>query len=355
MLLDSLPMAIASLLPAGLILFAVGRGSKDVSACAQLGSVQGRDDTHSERHLLESTLTAKGLKHWDKVFFTLGVVNVALTTYILGLAPTRFYIWHTPKSLVLVLLRYLKFRKLKKHYLLYDFCYWANLLTLAFVWLLPRSSTAFAIVFLCANGPLAWSILAFDQSTIFHSQQHMTSVFIHVSPMLLTFGLRWASADALAGTGFAPCAADGCDAESALGLLWVATSRFYVWWVLFYYWWVFVVCDKRVRERGYQTLYDRVSQKGPLSKIIGAGGVLSGASLVVKRSLYMAFHLLFGTATMALAVLLWFSAAAHLCFVLAICSSSVWNAANFYFEQFAGEYEARIKLKLAQKTTKTID
>lgn len=32
---------------------------------------------------------------------------------------------------------------------------------------------------------------AFAQSLVLHSLQHMTSVFIHTSPMLLTLGLRF--------------------------------------------------------------------------------------------------------------------------------------------------------------------
>jgi hypothetical protein len=50
---------------------------------------------------------------------------------------------------------------------------------------------SFQIVFAAANGPLAWSILAFNQALVFHKWQNVTSVFIHISPMMLTYGLRW--------------------------------------------------------------------------------------------------------------------------------------------------------------------
>ena len=42
-----------------------------------------------------------------------------------------------------------------------------------------------------SNGPLAWAVLAFNNSLIFHSAQHMVSAFIHISPMLLSYCLRW--------------------------------------------------------------------------------------------------------------------------------------------------------------------
>jgi hypothetical protein len=104
-----------------------------------------------------------------------------------------------------------------------------NFLTLIFIWFQPHNTTLFQIAFLSStffeiftniivdiilfflarshnasaptqhlsnfaiagSGPLAWSILAFNQALIFHSWQHVTSVFIHISPMMLTFGLRW--------------------------------------------------------------------------------------------------------------------------------------------------------------------
>jgi hypothetical protein len=39
--------------------------------------------------------------------------------------------------------------------------------------------------------PKAWSILAFNQALVLHQWQQVVSVFIHVAPMILTYGLRW--------------------------------------------------------------------------------------------------------------------------------------------------------------------
>jgi hypothetical protein len=83
---------------------------------------------------------------------------------------------------------------------------------------LPHNSTLFQICFMAANGPLvhsilpaillhtrnhplmmllilillpqAWSILAFNQALVLHQWQQVVSVFIHVAPMILTYGLR---------------------------------------------------------------------------------------------------------------------------------------------------------------------
>ena len=59
---------------------------------------------------------------------------------------------------------------------------------------MPKSPRVFRVVFMCANGPLAWSVLAFNHAMVFHSYAHMTSVVVHVSPLLLSYGLRWSAA-----------------------------------------------------------------------------------------------------------------------------------------------------------------
>ena len=61
---------------------------------------------------------------------------------------------YSPKAIVFCLARWNDFRKSKQHYLLYDFCYWANAALLLYLWVLPHSAILFQIVFLAANGPL---------------------------------------------------------------------------------------------------------------------------------------------------------------------------------------------------------
>ena len=87
------------------------------------------------------------------------------------------------------------------------------------------------VLFLVCNGPLAWSVLAFAQSLVFHSHAHMTSVFVHVSPMLLTYAIRWrhgptADHEVFSGRPFAVC--DGVCDEGPLQLLGNALLYFYV-------------------------------------------------------------------------------------------------------------------------------
>jgi len=193
--MDSNPiLVVIGSFPALAVLLAVYTRSKTIATFAQLGGLQGRQLAHEqllEEDALRTADRVKPLKLQDKMSFTLGVINVCLTCYLMGAAPEYFYLLHTPKAILLIALRWYTFKKKSQHYLLYDFCYWANVLGLFYLWFRPSSAFLFQIFFIVANGPLAWSVLTFSQSLVFHSHSHMTSVFIHVSPMLLSHSLRW--------------------------------------------------------------------------------------------------------------------------------------------------------------------
>ena len=93
-------------------------------------------------------------------------MNVGLTCFLLGYSPAKFYIWHSVKAVVLISLRWYDFRQKKTHYLLFDFCYWANLICLLYLFVFPHSAVLFQICFITSSGPLAWSILAFNQALV---------------------------------------------------------------------------------------------------------------------------------------------------------------------------------------------
>jgi len=82
---------------------------------------------------------------------------------------------------------------------LIDFCYFVNFLCFAHLFVLPRSSALFTMAFACANGPVAFAIIAWRNSLVFHELEKVTSVFIHFLPALLTFSQRWLYPGALAG------------------------------------------------------------------------------------------------------------------------------------------------------------
>ena len=120
--LEDFALALCGIFPAIVVLWAVVTKSKTVAAFAQLGALHARSDPLVAAEQKERSKAIRDVKVHDQICFTVGVVNVALTTYLIGAVPQFFYLWHTPKAVLLTGLRWWTFKQEGKHFLLLDFC-----------------------------------------------------------------------------------------------------------------------------------------------------------------------------------------------------------------------------------------
>lgn len=139
--------------------------------------------------------------------FALGLFNVGFTGFCLGRFVEYYWVWQVLKSLVLNYLSYSI--KLKNHQRLYlmDLCHWLSFAysivgTISLAawaipgwkeWLAPVTSSpyVFRACFCLANGPLGWAVPALANALILHSVEHTAALFIHISPPMVTWALRW--------------------------------------------------------------------------------------------------------------------------------------------------------------------
>ncbi|GJD05819.1 Uncharacterized membrane protein [Galdieria sulphuraria] len=110
------------------------------------------------------------VKTIDKFAFIVGIANLVVTEYFLLRAPRALWKYYLLLIGPLMILRYWLYRRAKFHY---------------FIQVFHR------INFGIANGPLAWAIVLWRNSLVFHSLDKMTSLFIHSFPPLVTYCLRW--------------------------------------------------------------------------------------------------------------------------------------------------------------------
>jgi len=80
---------------------------------------------------------------------------------------------------------------------LFDFCYFTNMLVLVYIWT-PSWAVGgywrgglFVGVFSFSLGPLLSAIILWKNSMVPHSNDKMTSIFIHVSPAMAVWCIRW--------------------------------------------------------------------------------------------------------------------------------------------------------------------
>ena len=115
------------------------------------------------------TGTVDFMKFLDRIAFNLGVVMFAAFAYIMGRMPHRgFYIFYLMFVPFMIFIRFVNYIKLKWHYFLIDFCYYANVFIALFISVGSKSDYLYRVSFLYSNGALAVATAAFSNKLIFH-------------------------------------------------------------------------------------------------------------------------------------------------------------------------------------------
>ena len=307
----------------------------------------------------------------DEISYSLGVMNVAFTSFILARWPQNYWIVHMVKSCFLLTSRYFRFKKQGWELYLLDFCYFATYVScfccvLCMVRIyLGKSSilTDYNYIFTRAlftlvNGPLAWSVLIFRNSLVFHDIDRTTSTFIHLSPALLSWAIRWGGGKGpsvvwsawhdvstkipmfdicpggLMSTEEGRATADACIHQVWCDVCGASWYDFLIpgiigWscWAVFYYVVVLVILRNWTKRNNKDTLYDHVMKTDPNVRLF-----VNLFPHSFKGMAYMFTHF-FTTVTFGfLSVIFWHSFWIHTIFLLLMMFVSVKNGARFIFE-----------------------
>lgn len=303
----------------------------------------------------------------DKLSFLFGSSQLWICAYWLGCAPQTFYQLYSAECLLLFGVRLADYWFKKWHYYLFDFCYYANVLLLCHIWVLPKWKLLTKVTFAFNTGPLAWSVLAFRNSLVYHDLDKVTSLYLHFVPALVSWTMRWYHDDARFGPleaqgGAAGTAAAAVDSNSSTHLSTAFGPRprhpyapastaellawpllFYTAWAVAYYLKLFVVSAAKIKAQGYQTLFTYVTSrhKGTFHNIA------KRIPQPWQPAAYLLLHCVFCLTTWSLAILCWRSWLTHTALLVAAASLSIWHGANYYFEVFATRYSKSLGQALA--------
>ena len=199
----------------------------------------------------------RGLRH--KACFTACFVDCLLTSYFLGKNPELHYMLHTARIVVLGLCRFILYRMTLDHYFMLGFCYFSNLVLLLYIYVWPQEPFMFHTVN-GFSGLLLLSIPVFRNSVVLHKLDAMTTTYLHVSPVLTIWSIRWyANADVPAadnprGCGGMPnsnfATAGGMDVVQ-----WWPAIAMYLLWKLLYVLKINVLSREKIEKRNYMTLF----------------------------------------------------------------------------------------------------
>lgn len=292
--------------------------------------------------------TANVVRTREKLTFFWGVMSLLFTALMFGMAPQWIHIAYTLQAAYYLPMRLYLYKKRAWHYFLFDLCYYANVLNLVYIWLVPSSSVLFVACYCLSHGSLASAVITWRNSLVFHDFDKVTSLFIHVYPPLTFTVIRH----------FYPNAEQRFPALSELPHLQpmralLMSGLIYLIWQTLY--WKFVLIDRRTKiESGQRT----TSLTFLLNDKRGAiGRALSRVPRQYRESAFMAGQLVYSVLTELPAVFVLYDSSfwsgAFLIFILAV---SVWNGGGFYIEVFGRKFEKEmeaLRKELAEATSRS--
>lgn len=192
--------------------------------------------------------------------FVLVQSDFVVTSFWLGRSPETFYLYFTAQMSLILLSKAFDYRVTLQHYYLFDFCFYANWLTLAWIWLAPTS----ALLFNAADGfcgLLAISTIVFRNSCVPHDFVRSSHAYVHFPQTIFMLSLRLG------------CTGDMCvGMQAGLSKSWL--RRFfdiysmYILWAVAYAAIVFFILRHRIARKKRDTLFNYCSNTlGLLSQL----------------------------------------------------------------------------------------
>jgi hypothetical protein len=298
------------------------------------------------------TKDAYAVRLLDKISFVVGVSNACISPVIVSRLPQWVPIFYTVQFFFFITLRYINYKSTQSHYFFFDLCYYVNLLTLLYIWIFPSSKILFTAVFTLTNGPIAFAIIAWRNSLVFHSLDKVTSVFIHIYPPVVSYTLRWLpeldknrEAAIRYRTEHFPAVQD-MPTLSFQSYICISTS-FYIVWQIFYFIIVVIKHGKKVESGERRTSYSTLLKPSPekWSFIQCLAGVFGE-----KYKLYglMLWQFWYNMGTCLLTYFFFKSFWLHSVFLVSMFAVSVWNGASYYIEVFSKSYLAEVEHRQRQ-------
>ena len=312
------------------------------------------------------------VKLFDKIAFTLGLLNILACEYFLVKLPTYFWLWYSLVIPLLIITRISYFRSLGWQYFLLDFCYFVNFCVFINLSFFSTSEVFFRVCFIYANGPLTWAIVIWRNSLVFHDYDKITSVYIHFLPSLLYYAGRWHghgsvmdlknrfSGDYSTMSCKLPEASISSDKSLRLTDFLLAAAGYIFWQICYFI--KTEVFDKQKLDsrpdlltslRWMSTDKKNFFAKFVLKRCRNLGLLRSDEHFdcysVKTKMIFMGAQLLYSVGTFLPTVLLYNSEMLHVGFLIFIFCAAAFNGASFYIEVFSKAYQLKIDKLLERK------
>lgn len=279
----------------------------------------------------------------SQVSFFIGVMNIGLTAYVVGRWPQHLWVLYVVKVLTLIPAWFVEVgRKYNGSLWVLDYCWVSNILLglymLANLLIGPQMGQrvqrwAFLWFFSTALGPLSWAVLALGNGLIFHSIERTATLFIHLTPALVAWTMRWSPKTLIAAwpNHFSEQSLE----QASVGEIYLAGITMYLAWLVLHATWL-LTCGVNAPEKGYSTVFDGLYQKHKLGakfqKATGFKGIRAHACI------YLALHAAACSVAFTWSMLCYKFWAVHTLFAIVLVSSVTWIGAGYYMHMFKSQY-----------------
>lgn len=342
--------------------------------------VTGDEKKRIRDMLIETQSKSEYVKLFDKLAFTLGVLNIGACQYFLLNLPGWFYIWYSVVLPLMMIARYFYFKMMNWEYFMLDFCYFTNLCILVDI-LFLRWNWLSNVCFIYSFGPLLMAIVVWRNSLVFHDLDKLVSIYIHMLPSMVSYvgrfhGHNYCSlslpylSSFIGNIGYSQNMFDKCVVSTPL----VSTSPItyidlllatvgYLLWQAAYFIKTEVVDKSKLDSRPEKITSLRwlsKDLKNPLvyqivqfSRRLGVYGRYEepDPSTVKTKLVFVASQFLYTTSTFLLSYLVKNSSIASLFLIGTIYTFAVFYGASFYIEVFSTRYQWQFKPASATTAT----
>ena len=129
----------------------------------------------------------------DSLTYTFFLLLLLLNAFLFSYSPTGYLVdlnFYT--FLFLYGMRVRRFLKFRNGWFLIEFCYIGNFIALGLIYFFRYNATAFCIAYYFTVSVLGLSLITFSNGYIFHSIDHVTTLFIHHNGLVVLTAMRWA-------------------------------------------------------------------------------------------------------------------------------------------------------------------
>ncbi|CAD6974199.1 hypothetical protein A4X06_0g5710 [Tilletia controversa] len=278
---------------------------------------------------------AKTIRLRDKVSFVIGVLNLVCSSLLITTHPELVPLAYSIQCIYFLPLRVFSYSRRRWHYFLFDYCYYVSALCNVFLWIYPDSRFLFQASYCAAHGPLAWSVVTWRNSMVFHSLEKMTSLFIHIyPPLVFTTIVHYIPRSQAEKMYPALIGLETLDGWTCFAF----TCGVYSVWQLLY--WTFISTSKKgkiesgIRINSYSTM---TRGKGAIANLLGK------YPATLREPLFMALQFVYTVITTLPAPwLLYPHKITSTVFLMVVLTISVWNGATWYVEVWARKFEKEL-------------